>query len=170
MTEPCRNTVKLHPNLHWHTLGDSRDRRQWGSMWNVLPPEPFLHWLLLAAARSCQHVRHRHPLGHCFTQPTVTYRKNHKAIIQAGAITEDAPRFPSPSLSPGPLATKDFWHVPFFCTARCWVSAGILLLEKDWCFWLIWTCDKPCFRMISSSLCASKASWRLLTGVQEKRV
>lgn len=103
-------SILLHPNLQWHTSGHSRDRRQWGSMWNVLPPELFLHWLLLAAALPCQHVRHRHPLGQCFTQLIVTCRKNHIAIIQEGA-----PRFPSSSLSPSPSATRAFWHaVPFF--------------------------------------------------------
>lgn len=156
MTEPCRNTAKLHPNLHWHTLGHSRDRRQWGSTWNVLPPEPFLHWLLLAAARSCQHVRHRHPLGQCFTQPTVTYRKNHKAIIQV--LLQKMPQgFLAPVCPQVPWPQKTFGMFPFSALQDAEFQLESLL-EKDWCFWLIWTCAKPCFRMISSSLRASKAS------------
>lgn len=83
-------SILLHPNLQWHTLGHSRDRRQWGRMWNVLPPKPFLHglrWLFLAAALPCQHVTHRHPgEEQCFTPLIVTCRKNHKAIVQEGAV------------------------------------------------------------------------------------
>lgn len=60
-----------------------------------------LHWLSLAAALPCQHVRHRHPLEHCFTQLMVTCRKNHKAIIQEGAVSyRRCPKFPPQAPQP----------------------------------------------------------------------
>lgn len=163
-------STPLHASLQWwHTLGHSRDRRQRGSTFPLSPScmENGLHCLSLAAALPWQHVRHSNPLGQLYSTDGDLQDKSHSnSPGRCCLITEDAPRLP-PQV---PWPQELFAYCSFFLHCKMLSFSWNLAPGKDWCFWLIWTCAKPCFRMVSSSLNSSKAGWGLLAGLQEKRV